>query len=142
MTWPEPPNYFNPPQHGYKVVLQQPQHPVVHADPSFMQVGECMLPSRHPQQGMSFRDLSHSASNDASCVLRAQSSLRSSSDSSWCLSLCHFTASNMRPGSWALVGGMMLFGAAAGYYTGTLVKVLRSRTTHDATLVCACNRRR
>mmetsp|Transcript_4401 Transcript_4401/g.11970 ORF Transcript_4401/g.11970 Transcript_4401/m.11970 type:complete len:123 (-) Transcript_4401:593-961(-) len=65
MTWPEPPNYFNPPQHGYKVVLQQPQHPVVHADPSFMQV-----------------------------------------------------ASNMRPGSWALVGGMMLFGAAAGYYTG------------------------
>jgi len=24
----------------------------------------------------------------------------------------------MRPSSWALVGGMMLFGAAAGYYTG------------------------
>jgi len=24
----------------------------------------------------------------------------------------------MRPSSWALVGGMALFGAAAGYYTG------------------------
>ena len=43
MTWPEVPNYYEAPNAAYKVVLQQPTHPVVSPDPTFGQVGASLL---------------------------------------------------------------------------------------------------
>jgi hypothetical protein len=39
--WPEPPNYYDTPSKGYKVMLQKPGYPVIYPDPSVSQVGEC-----------------------------------------------------------------------------------------------------
>mmetsp|Transcript_13724 Transcript_13724/g.29499 ORF Transcript_13724/g.29499 Transcript_13724/m.29499 type:complete len:122 (+) Transcript_13724:90-455(+) len=38
MTWPEPPNYYEHPKAPFKVILQQPDYPVVFAEPSVSQV--------------------------------------------------------------------------------------------------------
>lgn len=46
MTWPQPPNYYDAGkagQNGYKVILQQPNYPVIIAEPSVSQVGECRI---------------------------------------------------------------------------------------------------
>mmetsp|Transcript_12456 Transcript_12456/g.30607 ORF Transcript_12456/g.30607 Transcript_12456/m.30607 type:complete len:122 (+) Transcript_12456:44-409(+) len=45
MTWPEVPNYYEAPKQGYKVILQQPQYPVVFPEPSVTQVVTNMRPS-------------------------------------------------------------------------------------------------
>lgn len=37
--WPEPPNYYDTPTKGYKVMLQTPGFPVIYQEPSVSQVG-------------------------------------------------------------------------------------------------------
>jgi hypothetical protein len=39
MTWPEPPQYYEVPKVGYKVILQQPNFPVIYPDPNISEVG-------------------------------------------------------------------------------------------------------
>ncbi len=39
-AWPEPPDYYDAPSKGYKVMLQQPGFPVIYQEPSVTQVGE------------------------------------------------------------------------------------------------------
>ena len=43
--WPEPPNYYDTPSKGYKVMLQTPGFPVIYPEPSVSQVGQylCLL---------------------------------------------------------------------------------------------------
>lgn len=44
MAWPEPPQYYEAPKVGYKVILQQPQFPVIYPDPTISQVVSNMRP--------------------------------------------------------------------------------------------------
>ena len=39
--WPEPPNYYDTPPKGSKVMLQTPGFPVIYQEPSVSQVGAC-----------------------------------------------------------------------------------------------------
>lgn len=39
MTWPNPPNYYEQPNQGYKVILQQPTYPIIYPEPTVSQVG-------------------------------------------------------------------------------------------------------
>ncbi|GIL62312.1 hypothetical protein Vafri_16592 [Volvox africanus] len=34
MVWPEPPNYYEAPKHGFKVTLETPQYPIINPEPS------------------------------------------------------------------------------------------------------------
>ncbi|PNW81940.1 hypothetical protein CHLRE_06g267200v5 [Chlamydomonas reinhardtii] len=34
MTWPEPPNYYEAPKHGFKVTLENPTFPIINPDPN------------------------------------------------------------------------------------------------------------
>ncbi|MEW5303848.1 MAG: hypothetical protein WDW38_000098 [Sanguina aurantia] len=36
-TWPEPPNYFDVPKTGYKVILEKPTFPVIYPEPTINQ---------------------------------------------------------------------------------------------------------
>lgn len=40
-TWPEPPNYYEAPKHGFKVVLETPNYPVINPEPNITEASAC-----------------------------------------------------------------------------------------------------
>ncbi len=44
MTWPEPPNYYEAPKHGFKVTLENPTFPIINPDPNITDAGSARAP--------------------------------------------------------------------------------------------------
>ncbi len=99
MVWPEPPNYYEIPSGVYKVILQQPAYPIIYPDPSFSQIGGSAPPAF----------LIHCQASAFTHTKDTGDGVRASA------------VSNIRLDNWLFAGGMTLFGAAAGYYTGACV---------------------
>lgn len=38
-AWPEPPNYYDAPKHGFKVTLENPTYPIINPDPNITDAG-------------------------------------------------------------------------------------------------------
>ncbi len=103
MTWPEPPNYYEAPKHGFKVTLENPTFPIINPDPSISDAG-----TSSPGLCLSSRPAAECLGGGAGFCFWRSSDLPT---------LCP-AVMNMRTENWGVVTGLAAFGYVAGYYFG------------------------